>query len=81
MSLWFLLALMTVVAVFAVLWPLSRRATASGGGREAVVYQDQLAEVDRDLANGLIGATEAAAARVEIGRRLLAAADAEQDAG
>lgn len=81
MSLWFLLALMTVAAVFAVLWPLSRRARAPGGGREAVVYQDQLAEIDRDLAGGLIGATEAAAARVEIGRRLLAADDAERNAG
>lgn len=78
MSLWFLLALMTVGAIFAVLWPLSRRTTVKREGRESVVYQDQLAEIDRDLANGLIGETEGAAARVEIGRRLLAAADAEQ---
>lgn len=78
MSLWFLLALMTVGAIFAVLWPLSRRTAVKREGRESAVYQDQLTEIDRDLANGLIGETEGAAARVEIGRRLLAAADAEQ---
>ncbi|MBN8963313.1 MAG: c-type cytochrome biogenesis protein CcmI [Rhizobiales bacterium] len=78
MSLWFLLALMTVGAIFAVLWPLSRRTDVKREGRESAVYQDQLAEIDRDIANGLIGETEGAAARVEISRRLLAAADAEE---
>ncbi|MGB3445810.1 MAG: c-type cytochrome biogenesis protein CcmI [Xanthobacteraceae bacterium] len=78
MSLWFLLALMTVGAIFAVLWPLSRRTAVRREGRESAVYQDQLAEVDRDIASGLIGENEGAAARVEISRRLLAAADAEE---
>src|SRR5437764_15412625 len=73
MSLWFVFALMTAAAVFAVLWPLGRRYQSQAGGTEAAVYRDQLAEVDRDLAGGLIGAAEAEAARVEIGRRLLAA--------
>jgi cytochrome c-type biogenesis protein CcmH len=77
MNLWFVFALMTVAAVFAVLWPLGRRGAPQTGGNEAAVYRDQLAEIDRDLAGGLIGATEAEAARVEIGRRLLAAADQE----
>ena len=44
-----------------------------------MVYRDQLAEIDRDVAAGLIGVSEAEAARVEIGRRLLAAADGERD--
>jgi len=79
MSLWFLLALMTVAAVFAVLWPLGRNPKPQREGRESAVYQDQLAEIDRDIAAGLIGSTEGGAARVEIGRRLLAAADAEQE--
>jgi len=77
MNLWFVFALMTVAAVFAVLWPLGRRNAQHTGGSEASVYRDQLAEIDRDLAGGLIGASEAEAARVEIGRRLLAAADHE----
>ncbi len=73
MTLWFVFALMTVAAIFAVLWPLSRSASASAGGSEAAVYKDQLAEIERDAAAGLIGIPESAAARVEIGRRLLAA--------
>ena len=75
MTLWFVFALMTVAAIFAVLWPLSRRGRADAGGSEVVVYRDQLAEIDRDMASGIIGAAEADAARIEISRRLLAAAD------
>lgn len=79
MSLWFLLALMTAVAVFAVLWPLGRETRPEREGRESAVYKDQLAEIDRDVAGGLINPAEGGAARVEIGRRLLAAADAEHE--
>ncbi|QPF87148.1 c-type cytochrome biogenesis protein CcmI [Bradyrhizobium genosp. L] len=75
MTLWFVFALMTVAAIFAVLWPLSRAGRAESGGSEVVVYRDQLAEIDRDMASGVIGANEADAARIEISRRLLAAAD------
>jgi len=82
MTLWFVFALMTVAAIFAVLWPLgrSRRAqdqSSQDQGSEVVVYKDQLAEIERDLAAGLIAAPEAEAARVEISRRLLAAAGSE----
>jgi cytochrome c-type biogenesis protein CcmH len=75
MTLWFVFALMTAAAVFAVLWPLGRGTRPQGDGSEAAVYKDQLSEIDRDSAAGLIGRSEAGAARVEIGRRLLAAAD------
>ena len=75
MTLWFVFALMTAAAIFAVLWPLGRRGRPQRDGSEAAVYKDQLAEIDRDVAAGLIGASEAEAARVEISRRLLAAAD------
>ncbi len=78
MTLWFVFALMTAAASFAVLWPLSRRDQPYRGGSEAAVYRDQLAEIDRDVASGLIGSTEADAARVEISRRLLAAADSQR---
>jgi cytochrome c-type biogenesis protein CcmH len=78
MTLWFLFALMTVAAVFAVLWPLGRGSAAQSEGTEATVYKDQLAEIDRDVAGGLIGSSEAEAARVEIGRRLLAAVDGQR---
>jgi cytochrome c-type biogenesis protein CcmH len=75
MDLWFVFALMTAAAVFAVLLPLGFGGGRRGGGSEAAVYKDQLAEIERDVSAGLIVPTEAAAARVEIGRRLLAAAD------
>ncbi|QWG21834.1 c-type cytochrome biogenesis protein CcmI [Bradyrhizobium sediminis] len=78
MMLWFVFALMTAAAIFAVLWPLSRAGRPQNEGSEAAVYKDQLAEIDRDVAAGLIGVTEAAAARVEISRRLLAAVDSQE---
>ena len=80
MTLWLIFALMTVAAVCAVLWPLGRRRDVTGGGSDRLVYQDQLLEIERDRAAGLIGVAEAESARVEISRRLLAAADAESSA-
>ncbi|MBR0905709.1 c-type cytochrome biogenesis protein CcmI [Bradyrhizobium liaoningense] len=77
MTLWFVFALMTVAAIFAVLLPLGRSGPAQNQGSEVAVYKDQLAEIERDLGAGLIAAPEAEAARVEISRRLLAAAGSE----
>jgi cytochrome c-type biogenesis protein CcmH len=77
MTLWFGLALMTAAAVWAVLWPLARRGNELRSGSEVAVYRDQLAEVERDRAAGLIGESEAVGARVEVSRRLIAAADAQ----
>lgn len=77
MSLWFMLALMTAAAVFAVLWPLGRRAAVPLESADAEIYKDQLRELERDLVFGLVPVSEAEAARLEIARRLLAA-DAEQ---
>jgi cytochrome c-type biogenesis protein CcmH len=77
MSLWFVFALMTAVAIFAALWPLGRGSRkAQRGGSDVAVYRDQLDEIARDRAAGLIGEAEAEAARVEVSRRLIAAADA-----
>jgi len=78
MTLWFVFALMTAAAIFAVLWPLSRTGRPQNEGSEAAVYKDQLAEIDRDVVAGLIGVSEADAARVEISRRLLAAVDSQE---
>jgi len=77
MTLWFAFALMTAAAIFAVLLPLGLGSRTRAGGDETNVYKDQLAEIERDVAAGLIGPSEAEAARVEISRRLLAAADQE----
>src|SRR5262249_54906322 len=70
---WLLIALMTGVAVLAVLWPLSRRGRDLRQASDVAVYKDQLEEIERDQSFGLIAPAEADAARVEVSRRLLAA--------
>jgi cytochrome c-type biogenesis protein CcmH len=76
MTLWLLFGLMTAAAIFAVLWPLGRMRAPQGTGNDIAVYRDQLDEIGRDRAAGLIGEAEAEAARIEVSRRLIAAADA-----
>ena len=66
---------MTLAAVFAVWWPLARRQRLARSGSDVAVYRDQLEEIDRDEAASLIGNVEADAARVEVSRRLIAAAE------
>lgn len=67
-----LLALATTVAV---VLPLLRRTGASAVRAEydLRVFKDQLAEIDRDVERGLLNDAQAASARVEIQRRMLAA--------
>ena len=78
MLLWSLFALMTLGALFAVCWPLTRGQTSVRSGSDVVVYRDQLDEIDRDEAASLIGGAEAEAARVEVSRRLIAAVEASE---
>lgn len=73
MGLWFVLALMTAAAAFAVMLPLGRRGPVPASGSEIEIYRDQLDEIERDRGQGLIAEAEAQAARLEISRRLLAA--------
>ena len=77
MTLWLMFALMTAATIFAVLWPLGRRKPLRPGS-DVAVYRDQLDEIQRDRSAGLIGTAEAEAARVEVSRRLIAAADAAE---
>jgi len=65
---------MTALAIALLVVPLVRR-RQSAEARDAyslAVYRDQLAEIERDLARGVVEPVEAEAARAEIGRRLLA---------
>src|ERR1700682_5103108 len=80
MILWPIFALMTVGAVVAVWLPLARRQRSVRSGSDIAVYRDQLEEIDRDEAASLIGNVEAEAARVEVSRRLIAAAEAAKAA-
>src|SRR5690349_3180843 len=77
MMFWVLAALLSaaVLALFA--WPLLRgRSDRPAANADLAVYRDQLAELERDVARGVLPEKEAASARLEIQRRLLAAANA-----
>src|ERR1700730_11179519 len=76
MTLWVILALMTAAALGAVIWPLARGRALQAGGSDLAGDRDQLEEIERDRADGRIGHDEFEAARVEVSRRLLAAANA-----
>lgn len=78
MVLWIGFAVLTAVVVAILLRPLLAASvpSQSEAGANAAVYRDQLAEIETERARGLIGDAEAEAARIEIARRLLAAADA-----
>ena len=78
MLLWILFAILTAAVLVAVLAPLARSAVGGDQRRLAsiAVYRDQLEEVEADHARGLIDAADAAAAKLEISRRLLTGAGA-----
>ena len=82
MALWIAMAALTAAALVLMLVPLMRRgrtADAARGTYDLAVYRDQLAEVDGDLERGVLTPEQAEAARLEIQRRMLAAAPAEDD--
>lgn len=73
MIFWTVAALLTLAASLAVLLPLSRRDGRVGAGRghDVEVYRDQLSELERDAARGLISSADVAEAHAEIARRIL----------
>ncbi len=76
MSLWLILIALTALVLALVLLPLVRRPGTVEARREydLSVYRAQLQELERDRERGLLGPDEARAARLEIERRVLAAA-------
>ncbi len=77
MTFWLFAGGLSALAIALLLWPLLRR-PAAAAPRQAYdlnVYRDQLAEVEREAAEGNLGAEQAAAARAEIEHRLLATAE------
>ncbi|MCA0871403.1 c-type cytochrome biogenesis protein CcmI [Seohaeicola saemankumensis] len=74
----FWMALLSLTAIGFLLWPLASRQSSTApvvvDQATPAVLLDQLDEVARDLDRSLISAEEANAARVEIKRRILAAA-------
>ncbi|RUW50757.1 c-type cytochrome biogenesis protein CcmI [Mesorhizobium sp. M8A.F.Ca.ET.208.01.1.1] len=79
MLFWVIAAILTLGASLAVLLPLAgaSKGASSSGDHDLEVYRDQLAELDRDAARGLIRPAEAAEARAEIARRILRLGNAD----
>jgi cytochrome c-type biogenesis protein CcmH len=83
MMIWLIFAGMTAAVVAALAVPFMRKsvgAQSPDSDFDRTVYRDQLQELDRDAVRGLIGETEAQAARNEISRRLLQVAKPEAPA-
>ena len=70
-------AVLTAAVLAALLHPLLRPPTRPSAAADAdlAVYRDQLSELEAEQGRGLIVGAEAAAARTEIARRVLASAD------
>ena len=72
-----LFAALAFVCLAPLVWTLWRARTLRGRRDAALaLHREQLAELDRELAEGRIGAAEHEGAALEVKRRLLAAADA-----
>lgn len=81
MTFWIVIAAMAVSAAALLLLAFVRRpAGAARRDYDMAVYRDQLAEVARDESRGLLNGEEATAAKLEIERRILAAADSQESA-
>jgi len=81
---WVFAAILTVICALALALPFfkPRGVPASRSEHDVESFRAQLREVDSDLARGVLTPNEAEAARIELSRRLLAAAEeAEVDAG
>src|SRR5262249_11537451 len=73
----FLLALLTTATVGVLLLPLLRSRAGATSRFDGVlaIHRDQLAEIERERKSGTLPEADAAAARTEVERRILAAAD------
>ncbi len=78
MALWLTLALLTGGVLAIVIAPLFklRAPPPSRASYDRAIYRDQLKELDRDVARGLVSEQQATGARIEIERRLLTAGEA-----
>jgi len=83
MLLWLLFAILTAVVLAAVLAPLGRAPPAEerGVADPLAVYRDQLEEIEAERERGWVDAAEAAAARAEVSRRLIASAATQERDG
>jgi cytochrome c-type biogenesis protein CcmH len=76
MALWISFAIMTAVAAMAILRPFWRTPRpAADNPRDIEVYRQQLQEIEEEAARGVLGKAETDVARIEISRRIIAAAE------
>ncbi|HYD66387.1 c-type cytochrome biogenesis protein CcmI, partial [Azospirillum sp.] len=80
MLFWILAAALTAAVLLIIVLPLLKapKAEAAGPSRDSYdleVYRDQLGELERDRARGVITDAQMGAARAEIARRMLALAE------
>ncbi|MHA6262261.1 c-type cytochrome biogenesis protein CcmI [Arenibacterium sp. CAU 1754] len=75
MSFWIVASGMALIvaALLGLVLLRGRGAAAPAAAYDIQVYKDQLSEVDRDLASGVIGEADAERVRTEVSRRILAA--------
>ncbi|URK16206.1 c-type cytochrome biogenesis protein CcmI [Thalassospira sp. GO-4] len=85
MTIWIVLAAITLLVAGFVLWPVLRqRETGADAAsddddqngnselnHDLAVYRDQLAEIERDIERGVLSTEQANAARIEVQRRIL----------
>ena len=83
MLVWLNFAILASLVIGLVIWPLAvkRGGVPTRAAYDGAVYRDQLKEIARDLERGLLTPTEAASARLEIERRLLATAEEAEQGG
>lgn len=81
MEIWFIIAALSLVTVATLFWGGRRMAGATqtdSAEAQVAIYKDQLAEIETDLARGMIEPVEAEAHRTEVARRLLAASGTKE---
>ena len=75
MTVWLPLTLLSLLAAAALVWPLLRRRKSAPARQDHAleVYRTQLQELERDRDRGLLDDEQAAIARLEVRRRIIAA--------
>ena len=82
MLVWVIFAVLAAAVVWAVTRPLlAPSASSAAADSELAVYRDQLAEIEAERLNGLLGGAEAEGARVELARRLIRRSEEKLEAG
>jgi len=78
--LWLVFAVLALLVIGILGYPLMRKSSEAPAPRidfDVVVYRDQLGELEQDVDGGVLTEDQAAGARIEIHRRILAAEDAD----